>query len=1114
MRNKFLLKFLVLTITLANIAMYAVASSVQAVKFSVNKSSITYRELFDYVENSSSYRFSYKNEEFNDRASKTINYEDSSLPELLSSVLSGTDYAYKIIDKDVIITKNKPTTTVATSNVQQKQSVKGVVLDETGAPMSGVTVIIRGTTTGDISSATGEYQIANIKPSDVIEYSFFGYKKAAETVGTRTQINVQLQVESIVTDEIVVTALGIKRSEKALGYSVQKVEGDALNVVKGANVASTLTGKVAGLNVKNSSEFAESPTLQLRGESPLLVIDGVPYANISLNDIASDDIESMSVLKGATASALYGSRGGSGAILITTKKGATGAKGLTVTLNSSTMFEAGFTTLPEVQSSYSSGSGGKYATGDFVWGAKLDEGVIVNQHNPTSQQWEDMELRSKGKNNLKNFMQSGMVTNNNISVAYQGEKGSFRTSLTYVHNKGQYPNTKQNKITYSLGGDIKLNKFTFEGNMTFNKRFFPNNVGSGYGGGGYLYNLLVWTGSEYDVRDYKNYWVTEKENIQQNWMDDKWYDNPWFIANEITHAQDYNFTNGFLSAKYEILKDFNVMIRSGFDFFSQKDEWRNAISAVGGWDRKGYYEQKQNSGFSTNNDIMLTYNKTWGKFNMDLLAGGTLYYYDSENIYGRTSNGITVPGFYSLNASVDPAKTGQGGSQKQVNSLYGKATFSWDNYLFVDVTARNDWSSSLPASTRSYFYPSVAGSFILSELIDMPTWWDMVKIRGSWTKTKSDISIYDTKNVYSITTNMWDGLNGASYPGTIRPDDLRSQSSRSYEFGTSMHWLRNRIWLDVTYYNKVNSDFAVQAPMSEASGFSNFYVNSNEKRQRQGVEIAVGGTPVKAGKFVWQTSFNWSRDRYTYKELDPIYSTKRPWVKEGERYDWVTCNYIWDTDDKGNVVHGANGMPSSLSYENIKGYSNPDWIWGFNNSFIYGDFTLNIQFDGRVGGVAYNWTDQALWNSGAHKGTDNQYRYDEVVNNKKTFVGNGVQVVSGSIERDEYGNVIKDNRAYKPNDKIVSYETYMTTYHWNSYTSAPQSYYSQTFFKLRELSLGYTLPRKYSEKVGMKDLTISFVGNNLWLWTKEFKYSDPDKGSDNMNAPSMRYLGFNVRMAF
>ncbi|MEG1649804.1 MAG: TonB-dependent receptor plug domain-containing protein, partial [Rikenellaceae bacterium] len=378
MRNRFLLRFMMLAIILTITSIQATASFAQAVKFSVNNSSISYRELFNYVESSSSYRFSYKNDEFNDQISKNVNYEGTSINELLTSALAGTDYIYKIIDKDIIITKNEPKTNVA----QQKQSVKGVVLDETGKPMTGVTVIIKGTTTGDITSATGGYSIANVQPENTIEFSFFGYKKRDELVGKRTQINVTMQVESIVTEEIVVTALGIKRSEKALGYSVQKIDGGALNVVKGANVAATLTGKVAGLNVKNSSEFAESPSLQLRGESPLLVIDGVPYANISLNDIASDDIESMSVLKGATASALYGSRGGSGAILITTKKGADGAKGLTVSLNSSTMFEAGFTALPEVQTSYSSGGGGTYYTGDFVWGAKLDEGFKANQHNP------------------------------------------------------------------------------------------------------------------------------------------------------------------------------------------------------------------------------------------------------------------------------------------------------------------------------------------------------------------------------------------------------------------------------------------------------------------------------------------------------------------------------------------------------------------------------------------------------------------------------------------------------------------------------------------------------------------------------------------------------------
>ena len=335
--------------------------------------------------------------------------------------------------------------------------------------------------------------------------SFIGYVTKNIAVGHKEIFNITLLEDSRKLDEVVVTALGIKREEKALGYAVQKVKGDNLTIVKSVDVGTAITGKIAGLNVQNSSEFNEAPSMQLRGETPLLVVDGVPYGNITLRDIASDDIESIDVLKGATASALYGSRGGSGAIMVTTKRGK--EEGLNVSINSNTMFDAGFLRLPEVQTSYSTGMNGKYNSEDFVWGDKMDIGRTAIQWDPIGMEWKDMPLISKGKNNFKNFLEQSIVTNNNISVVQKGKYGSVRTSLTHIYNKGQYPNTKLNKLTYTVSGDMKWKDLTFEGGLTYNKRFYPNNEGTGYGTGGYIYSMLVWTGTDLDIRDYKNYWL-------------------------------------------------------------------------------------------------------------------------------------------------------------------------------------------------------------------------------------------------------------------------------------------------------------------------------------------------------------------------------------------------------------------------------------------------------------------------------------------------------------------------------------------------------------------------------------------------------------------------------
>lgn len=1089
--------------------LHAENSNSQNSSVTISKSNARLDKILEEIESQTDYLFIY-NQNVNVNKNASLKVSQKPVTEVLEALFNGTNITYSVEGTHIVLSViNEKQQTVAVS--QQKKSITGVVTDEKGEVVIGANVVEKGTTNGVITDLDGNFSL-EVQNKAVIVISYIGYTPQEITITNQSKLAVKLIEDSKNLEEVVVTALGIKRSEKGLGYAVQKISGDKINVVKGVDAASGLVGKVAGLNVQSSTEFNEAPTLSLRGENPLLVIDGVPYSNISLRDIASDDIESMNVLKGATASALYGSRGGSGAIIVTTKKG-NSKGGLQVSINSNTMFEAGHLALPEVQTAYSSGGGGQYRPGDFVWGDRLDIGRTAEQYNPYTQKKEMMALTSKGKNNLQNFLETGWVTNNNVSISHQGENGSFRTSLTHVYNKGQYPNSKLNKLTYTVGGDMKVGKFSFEGNMIYNKRFYPNNTGTGYGTGGYIYNLLVWSGSEFDIRDYKNYWIPGQEGIQQNWMDTNWYDNPYFIANEKRHSDDYDVTNGFLSAKYDINSWLNVTLRSGFDYYSDKEEWKYAQSTIGY--KKGYYSIDQENAFSSNTDLLVMANHKFGKFGIDAMAGGTIYFRQGSNVWGKTNNGLSIPEFYSLNASVDPASTGQSGYKKQVNSIYGKATLSWESMLFVDVTARNDWSSSLPETTRSYFYPSVAGSFVLSEVINMPSWIGLLKIRGSWTKTKNDIGIYDTNNNYSISNNVWNGLNAAYYPGTIRGLDLRPESSRSYEVGTSANFLQNRLWVDLTYYNKHRYDFAVKAPLSEASGFSNVYVNSSEVLERKGVELSLGGVPFKTKDFEWNSMFNWSLNRQIYKKLDPVYSSKEPWIKEGGRTDIATTShYIWNTDFLGNIVHGTNGLPESVRYRGMMGYSSPDWIWGFSNSFKYKGFTLDVSIDGSVGGVAYNRTEQAMWNSGSHINSDNFWRYDEVVNGNKNYIGWGVKVISGTVERDKYGSVISDSRVFALNDKKVSYEDYVRIWHGDSYESAPQNFFDKTYLKLREVAISYTLPSAISQKAGMNNLTVGVVGNNLLLWTKEFKYSDPDKGSDNLNSPSIRYVGFNLKLSF
>lgn len=526
--------------------------------------------------------------------------------------------------------------------------------------------------------------------------------------------------------------------------------------------------------------------------------------------------------------------------------------------------------------------------------------------------------------------------------------------------------------------------------------------------------------------------------------------------------------------------------------------------------KKGYYGIKESSGFSINNDLLLMAEKKLGDFNVDGFLGGSIYYWNTNSLTGETKNGIILPNYYSLNASVEPSTSSKSFSQKQVNSIYGKAAVSWRNAVFAEVTGRNDWSSTLPESTRSYFYPSVSGSIVLSEFIPMPSWTSFWKVRGSWTKTKYDVGVYDINKVYSITTNVWDDMTAAYNPTSLRSNDLLPSTSRTYEIGTALHFLQNRLRIDYAYYNKENYNNTRWATLSPTCGYTSTLVNYGETQVRKGHEITVSGDIIKNKDLTWTASFNWARDRYYYGDIDPVYSTQKPWVAKGERWDWISA-YDYQRDSQGNIIHNSEGLPLINPYESIQGYTSPDWIWGLSTTLKWKNFTVDVTIDGRVGGLMFAQTDQALWNSGAHIDSDNQYRYEEVVNGNKTFIGTGVKLVSGSAEWDSFGNVISDDRVFAPNDIVVSYETYMTNMNPYVGTIRTQNLLDPTFIKLRNLAINYTLPKEWCKKICLQGLTVGIVGQNLLMWTKEFRFSDPDWGEDSINTPSTRLIGFNVK---
>ena len=1083
-------------------------------QISLNEENKSVREVIKSIEKVSDYRFFYNEDLAGLNTRITVSADDASIETILAMISKQAPIAYTIKNNHQIVLSDgkngKLTSTIKLVTNQQGKTITGTVLDHTNVPIIGANIVVKGTTNGTITDIDGHFSL-EVNKGTVLQVSYIGYQTQEITVGDKNHLSIILKEDVEALDELVVTALGIKREEKALGYSVQKMDGDDMPAAKSVDITSSLTGKIAGLNIQNNTEFDQNATISLRGATPILIIDGIPYANITINEIAADDIESIDVLKGATASALYGARGGNGAIMITTKKGSN-TEGLNINVNSNTMFFSGYLAFPEVQHSYSAGTGGKY-NNNSVWGDKLDIGRTAVQWDPKTFEFREMELTSKGKDNFKNFLQFSLVTNNNVNVTQKGKYGSFRVSATQVYHKGEYPNQKLNKMTFSVGGEMKYKKFSMDATAAYNKRISSNTAGTGYSSS-YIYNMVIWGGTEYDIRDYRNYWVKGKENEQQNWYDKTWYDNPWFKAYEQVASYDTDVFNASLNTSYELTSWLKLMARAGADVYNKREEWRNAISANGAWNKKGYYAIGKNTWFSINTDAMLMADKSWGKFNVNGLFGGNIFYTRTDKMQSETQGGLSIPGFYSLNSSIDPIKGTSSLEQKRVNSLYGKLSLSWNSTYYLDITGRNDWSSTLRSDERSYFYPSVAGSIILSEIFSLPSWWNFLKVRASWTTTKQDAAVYANNNVYNVSTNVWDGMSTASCPTTLIGGTVLPQKSETWEVGLAQNFFHGRLNFDFAYYHKLESDFIMNGSVSEATGYDNVQINSKEERLRRGIELVVGGSPVQIDDFEWSILTNWSHDKYTYHKLDPDYSTKRPWIYEGADWDWIAI-YDWDRDPNGNIIHNG-GIPVRQTFQSKVGKYVPDLVWGITNTFRYKNWTLSFSFDGRVGGTSYSKTHQMLWNSGTHVDTDNQYRYDEVVNGKLSYVGDGVKVVSGSVERDPDGNILSDTRVFAPNDMVVSYESYITKYHDSHASPSRQNMLSQTFFKLRNLSLIYDLPSVMCAKIGLKGASVGVTGENLLLWAKDFKYADPERGgeTEELNSPSQRYIGFNIKVDF
>lgn len=1017
-------------------------------------------------------------------------------------------------------------------SVIAQAQVSGTVTDQSEIPLGGVSVQLQDSGEGTVTDFDGNFSIS-AQESDVLVFSYIGFKPQTVTVGDQETFSIVLSEDTEQLSEVVVTALGIKKEKKALGYAVQEVDGESMAKAKEPNFVNSLTGKVAGLSVKNSTDLFQNPEISLRGASPLLVIDGIPDRTADIWKVNADDIDNISVLKGATASALYGSAGRNGAIMITTKKGKVGK--MQVTFNNSTMFQPSFIRVPDVQTVYGNGNQGVYEYvdgsgsgtegGGWIWGPRLDQidpstasGYFETpQYNspvdPNTGQLMPIPYTSRGRNNIENFFQTGITQSNNLSVDWGSEKASFRMSLSNMYQKGIVPNTDLKNTSFSVGGSFNpSDKFALNANLTYNKQYTNNFPEVGYGPTNYLYNLILWTGADVDVRDLKNYWREGQEGYQQRHFNVSYYNNPYFQAYEYLRGYNKDNVFGNVNFQYHITPELSVKGRSGMNVYSLYRTYKEPKSYVGYGDKSlGNFSLEDTNYFDITTELGIKYENDLTE---DISINGELAYanYYRNSTYHETStDGLNIPGFYNLDNNAGSSLFGNNDLIKEtIHSIYGFVDLDFYNTFYLTFTGRNDKVSTLPEGNNSFFYPSVSGSLVVSELFDFPEFMSFAKLRGSWSRVsegKIDADDpYSHIQAYEKGTS-WNGTPSAYYGDVLLANNLKPETSDTWEVGAYLRFFKSRIGLDVAYFQSRDYNNLIESPISEPSGYTSLLLNG-DVYTRKGVEFTLDFAPVRNENWRWDTQVNLSQYR---RYQDEIYGGKEQtenFIRVGERTDRIFAG-VYQTNSAGEVIF-ENGYPVSDPYNRYIGYDEPDWTYGVNNTISYKNFRLSFLFDGRIGGLMYSSTNQKMWWGGQHPGTVNQYR-DDANAGESTFIGQGVKVVGGSVEYDVNGVITSDTREYAPNDVPVNYINFMQTTS-NGY-NRNYHYYKETFIKLRELTLGYTFSDAFVEKTPFNELSLSFIGRNLWL-SSDIPNVDPDSGRDDLHAPSMRSIGFNINAKF
>jgi TonB-linked SusC/RagA family outer membrane protein len=1007
-----------------------------------------------------------------------------------------------------------------------QQTVSGVVTDADGLSLIGVNILEKGTANGTVTDLDGNFEI-EVSPGATLVFSYTGYTSLEVEVGDRTRLDVTLE-EGIALDEVVVTALGVEREKKALGYAVTELKGETLNTIKETNVINSLSGRVPGVVITRSAAGPGSGTrVVIRGNNsitgnnqPLFVVDGVPIDNSGfggaagagtgeyarsdygsgISDINPDDIESMTVLKGPNAAALYGSRASNGVILITTKKGSA-RKGLGVSFTSNITFESPLV-LPEYQNEYGQGTDGNVPAdlenllnAGGSWGAPLDGSSKLYYNGET-------RPYAAQPNNVENFFRTGANYFNTLALEGGSDKLNARFSYSNTAANSILPNSGLNRHNFNLRTNAQLNdQLSLDAKITYFVQDGKNRPVQGTEGiMAYLYDIP----RNVDVEDLKNF--QNPANYAAQGPSSLGANPYWILFNDV-NTDSRQRTLGFAKATYKFSDSFSAFARVGTDQIRQKIE---SINQFGHWFYgQGRFNFNETNITETNADFLLMFSpKISERFTLDINAGGNHLYQTREYI-GVSGENFKIPTKPTTSSAQQLFPGYAPLQEKKVNSLYGAATIGYNNFVYLDLTARNDWSSALPEDNWSYFYPSASLSVMLNDFIDpRASVLDFLKLRVSVAQVGGDTDPYLLDNAFTLNQNGYLGLTTLSRPGTFYDENLKPERTTSTEIGTEFRLFKNRLYADVAYYSIESQDLIMVVPVTGLTGYSSFHTNVG-KTTNKGVELMIGGVPVRTADFTWDISANFAKNENELVDLiegldNYIFSTTNNGVVTVQATVGGGFGEIWGTtyerSPSGDIVVDATGRPLATSEKVLLGNYQPDWTGGLNNMFRYKDLNLNVLIDARVGGQLYSGTDAGLDASGV-SARSLEYRETGVT-------------VDGVVNTGT-----SDNPVYEPNTEGITAQQYFGAISG----IASEHIYDQTNIRLREVSLMYRVPGAVLGNTFIKGLSIGFVGRNLLFLTKDLDYFDPESSYSTSNfaqgvlfynLPTTRTYGVNISARF